>query len=107
GVEAAARTYFRKSAADLTLAESSLLAGVPKGPKYYSPYMDEANAKRRQRLVLNAMVDNGYITKDQADRAYSETLVYAPLGGGEPELGSYFRDYIRNLAIDQLGISEH
>lgn len=107
GVEAAARMYFNKKAADLTLAESSLLAGVPKGPKYYSPYMDEANAKKRQRLVLNAMVENEFITQEQADRAFAETLVYMPLGGGEPEQGSYFRDYIRNLAIDRLGISEH
>ena len=48
GVEAASRFYFGKSAEKLTLAESALLMGVPKGPTYYSPVVNEAKSKERQ-----------------------------------------------------------
>lgn len=106
GIESAAKMYFGKSAADLTLAESALLAGVPKGPKYYSPYMDEDNAKQRQRLVLNSMVTNGFITQQEADEAYAEPLTYLTLDGDEPSEAPYFQDYVRSIAIDQIGIDE-
>ena len=52
GAEAAAELYFGKHASELTLAESAMLAGIPKGPKYYSPYMDMKNAKDRQQTIL-------------------------------------------------------
>lgn len=106
GIQSAAQLFFGKNASELTLAESALLAGVPKGPKYYSPYMDEKNAKQRQRIVLNAMVDNGFISSVQAEEAYQEPLNYKPLTGDEPSKAPYFRDYIRYLAIEQLGIDE-
>ncbi len=107
GIEAAARLFFGKSAAELTLSESALLAGVPKGPKYYSPYMDEENAKRRQRIVLQTMAKHGYITQAEAERAAREPLVYQELRRGSPSGAPYFTDYIKQLALDELGISEH
>lgn len=106
GIQAAAQLFFGKNAADLNLAESALLAGVPKGPKYYSPYMDEENAKNRQRLVLNAMVENGYITEQEADEAYAEPLEYKPLVGDTPSEAPYFQDYVRQVAIERIGIDE-
>ncbi len=78
GIEAAARQYFGKSAKDLTLAEAALLAGLPQAPSRYSPFQsDAAAAKKRQAEVLRRMVEEGYITQEEADKAKKEVLHYA------------------------------
>lgn len=105
GVQAAARTYFGKNADQLSLAESAILAGVPKGPTYYSPYNNFANAKRRQQDILNAMVRYGYITKAEADKAYKEKIELKPLSSS-PSKAPYFRDYVKQLAVQKYGIDE-
>ncbi len=75
GIESAARTYFNKHAKDLNLAEASLLAGLPQAPSIYSPYgPNKEKAKQKQRIVLNRMVEEGFITKKQADEAYNQKL---------------------------------
>ena len=79
GIQKAAGMYFGKNASQLTLAESAMLAGIPKGPKYYSPYMDMDNAVHRQRLILKAMQEGGYITPAQAEQARGEKLALKPL----------------------------
>jgi penicillin-binding protein 2D len=76
GIENAARFYFDKSSKDLNLAEASMLAGIPKYPSLYSPLIDELEAKKRQSLILNAMVKNHYINKDEKKEALSQDLVY-------------------------------
>lgn len=106
GVQAASRLFFGKHASELSLAESALLAGVPKGPRYYSPYYDEENAKKRQKIVLQTMVNHGFITQQQADEAASEPLVFQQLKGNEPSIAPYFTDYIKQIALDELGVSE-
>ncbi|TBL72737.1 transglycosylase domain-containing protein [Paenibacillus thalictri] len=106
GIEAAAQLFFGKDAKDLTLSESALLAGIPKGPRYYSPYYDEKKAKERQETVLQTMVDGGYITARDADRAAREPLTYKTLEEKKQAPAPYFQDYVRNLAIDKLGITE-
>src|SRR5690606_25053399 len=78
GIAAAAQLYFNKSASELTLSESTMLVGIPKGPKYYSPYMNMKNAKNRQKLILSAMVDRGHISEEQASIAYEELLALEP-----------------------------
>ncbi|MFN8441477.1 MAG: PBP1A family penicillin-binding protein [Caldilineaceae bacterium] len=79
GVEAAAETYFNKPVADLTLGEASMLAGLPQAPAYYDPYRNPDNAKKRQAVVLSLMVENGYITAEEADAAYLEKITFVPL----------------------------
>jgi penicillin-binding protein 1A len=74
GIEKAARRYFRKSARDLTIAESALLAGLLKAPEGLSPYAYPEAARRRQLEVLNAMVTFGYITPKQRDAAIQEKV---------------------------------
>ena len=71
GVESAAQTYFNKSAKDLDLAESALLAAIPNNPGVLNPYNVDGNEAliNRQHLVLNAMVDMGYITQEEAKKA--------------------------------------
>jgi penicillin-binding protein 1C len=77
GIEAAAQTYFGKSAADLTLGEASLLAGLPQSPVELDPLTNLEAAKQRQWLVLNLMVSEGYIDQAQAEAAYLEPLSFA------------------------------
>src|SRR5205085_653181 len=74
GVEAAAETYFGKSATDLTLAESSLLAGLPQAPSYYDPYTNMPAAKQRQAYVLDQMVHTGAITEADREAAFRAPL---------------------------------
>lgn len=107
GIEAASLLYFNKKASELTLAESAMLAGIPKGPKYYSPFMDMKNAKDRQHTILLEMAKAGDITSEEADAAYKEVLHFQPLGTGDQSgFAPYFRDYIRYIAVDKLGINE-
>jgi len=74
GVEAASRTYFGKSARDLDLAESALLAGLLQSPTAYDPFTRMDAAKARQRIVLRRMATEGYITPTEADAAWAEPL---------------------------------
>ncbi|MFD0679924.1 MULTISPECIES: transglycosylase domain-containing protein [unclassified Paenibacillus] len=106
GIQAAAKLFFGKDAKELSLAESAMLAGIPKGPRYYSPYYDAKNAKERQGTVLQTMVVSGSITQQEADKASKEKLTILPLEKKKPAIGGYFRDYVRSIAIGQLGISE-
>lgn len=107
GIEAAAQMYFGKSAEQLSLAESAMLAGVPKGPTYYSPFNQMKNAKDRQRLILNAMVETGNITELQAEEAYEEILQFqSPKLRTTGDQAPYFRDYVRNVIINELGFDE-
>ncbi|MUG48153.1 transglycosylase domain-containing protein [Paenibacillus woosongensis] len=107
GIEAAAQMFFGKSAEQLSLAESAMLAGVPKGPTYYSPFNQMKNAKDRQRLILNAMVETGNITELQAEKAYEEILQFqSPKLRTTGDQAPYFRDYVRNVIINELGFDE-
>lgn len=74
GIENASQFYFNKSAADLTLAEASILVGIPKSPSNYSPIVNYDLAKERQYMVLSGMVKNGYITEDEKNEAYNAPL---------------------------------
>ena len=74
GSAAASQIYFHKKTADLTLGEAAMLAGVVRGPTYYSPLHDWGRAKARQKEVLAAMVRDDKITQPEADKAYAEDL---------------------------------
>ncbi|MFH1938514.1 MAG: PBP1A family penicillin-binding protein [Patescibacteria group bacterium] len=77
GIEAAAQTFFNKSAKDLTLAESTLLAALPNAPSYYSPYGSHPDElKNRKEYILDRMVKFNYLTKEQAEEAKQEELKY-------------------------------
>ncbi|MFZ5599719.1 MAG: transglycosylase domain-containing protein [Bacillota bacterium] len=74
GVEAAARTYFDKPAKELTLAESAMLAGLPRAPSYYAPTTNLKGAKERQKIVLNRMVELGMISTADREEALAEHI---------------------------------
>ncbi|MGG1658702.1 transglycosylase domain-containing protein [Brevibacillus sp. NRS-1366] len=107
GAQAAAQTYFGKNAKDLSIAESALLAGIPKGPSYYSPFNDFERAKSRQKLILDAMERDGMISSKQADQAYAEPIKLKESTAEDlTEQAPYFRDYIANLVKNKYGIDE-
>ena len=104
GAEAAAQTYFAKSAADLTLAEASLLAGLPQGPIDLNPFVNLEAAKARQWLVLNLMVSDGFLTQAAAEAAYQQPLDFAPqvVSLAAP----HFSVYVRQLLEQQFGAEQ-
>lgn len=78
GIEAAANKYFNKSAKDLSLAEASLLAGLPQSPTTYSPFgSNPEKGKNRQKEVLRRMVDDKYISQAEAETVSDEVLNFA------------------------------
>ncbi|MCG7410715.1 PBP1A family penicillin-binding protein [Paenibacillus sp. ACRRX] len=106
GIESAARMYFGKSAKELVLAESAMLAGIPRGPSYYSPWINMKNAKDRQKIVLQNMVETGAIQQHEADVAYNATLRFRTKEERSDTLvAPYFRDYVRK-ELYALGLTE-
>jgi 1A family penicillin-binding protein len=109
GVETAAKMFFDKHVSELTLAESALIAGIPKGPKYYSPWRDMERAKSRQELILSLMAKHGYITEEDRLAATNEKLAiksHHVFAQEAADMAPYFRDYIRQLVIKEYGIEE-
>lgn len=76
GIGKASEYYFGKKASELTLAEASILAGIPKSPSNYSPIQNEEAAKKRQSIILSAMVKNHYISKEEMEEAKEIKLSY-------------------------------
>ena len=103
GPQAAARTYFGKSAADLNLAEATLIAGIPQSPARFDLFDDFATAKERQRTVLSLMVRHGFLTLDEANAAFVADVAL----GGSPEINSpyapHFVDYVVRELDSSLG----
>jgi 1A family penicillin-binding protein len=102
GIEAAARTYFAKSAADLDLAECALLAGLPQSPARYNPLEDPAAATARQGVVLGLMVKQGYVSQVEADLAAGEKLGLAAVPF--PIEAPHFVMYVRGQLEKQFGL---
>lgn len=97
GIEVAARTYFAKSAADLDLAESALLAGIPRSPTLYDPYKNPVQARQRQATVLKRMVEEDKISSKDRDDAVAQTLKYQRgryATGEAPYFVAMVKDYL-------------
>ncbi len=104
GIETAARTYFDKSARDVNLAESALLAGLPQAPGRYDPFTNFELTKRRQENVLDVMVYNNFITRDEAEKAKAERLHFTPPDRGvATQLYPHWGNYIRSLLEERFG----
>ena len=101
GIEAAAETYFGKTAIKLDLAESALLAGIPQSPADYDPIQNLKSSKVRQLEVLTAMVNQGYISEQQATDAYNETFKFA--SQRTDIQAPHFVFYVRDLLEQKYG----
>ena len=107
GIENASRYYFNKSASDLSLAEASMLAGIPQSPSNNSPLINLKKAKERQKIVLQLMVNNKKITTNQMKAAYKENLNY--IGESNTSITSgklYFKDAVLNELKDISSIPD-
>ena len=98
GVEAASQTYFGKSAADVTLAEAALLAGIPNLPGKYSPYRNKEESINRQIIILARMQDLGMITREEAREARNQEILLT----GVPARNYPYPYFIEYVIHDQV-----
>ncbi len=99
GIESASHSYFNKSAKDLTLGESALLAALPQSPTYYFNHQDDWY--NRQKLILSLMLKYGHITQAQYDAAVAEKIIIQPKR--ENIVAPHFVFYVKELLADQYG----
>ncbi len=102
GVETAAKTYFNKSARDLNLAESAVLAGLIANPGNYNPLSNMNNAKSRQNYVLSRMESLGWITSEQRQEAYNQELVLNRKGVNRIEEYNMAPYFVSHLLFNDL-----
>ena len=104
GIESAAQTYFGKPARDLDIAECALLAGIPRSPKYYSPFRSRESAAARRKHVLDRLVATGTLTPSQAEEANRKPLPVEPVIQRKgPAPAPYFVEYIRQKVEERFG----
>src|SRR5580658_495624 len=104
GLAEGARSYFNKDLKDVTLPEAALLAGLIQAPSYLSPYRHPERALERRNTVIEAMVETGDITREQADKAKQVALKLAP-PNVEASDAPYFVDMVRDTIVSKL--NEH
>mgnify|MGYP001576162576 CR=1 FL=1 len=104
GVEAASEIYFGKSVTKLSLAESSLLAGLPRAPSLYSPHREYPTLwKKRQKEVLSRMKDLRYITKQQQVKTEKEKITILPML--TPIYAPHFVMYVKDFLTKKYGLA--
>lgn len=106
GAEEASRSFFGKSASDVTLAEAAYLAAIPQAPTYFSPHGNNRQAlENRKNQVLGRMLTLGFITESEYDAAKAETVVFV----GDANTGiraPHFVMYIREQLAERYGEDE-
>ena len=104
GIEAAAQTFFNKSAREINLPEAALLASLPNAPTYYSPFGLHVNElKARQELTLQKMADQGYITKEQADEAKGVDILSEISPKQDNIAAPHFVMYVKDYLVNKYG----
>ncbi|MCX8028730.1 MAG: PBP1A family penicillin-binding protein [Brevinematales bacterium] len=111
GVEMASRIYFDKTSKELNVGEAALLAAIPKGPHIYSPFVNIANAQKRQYLVLKRMASLGFISENSVDKIYTEFWSnYLPKVeklksrvADNRQIAPFFTEYVRQVVAGMFG----
>ena len=104
GVEAAARTFFGKSAKDLDIQESALLAALPKATTYYSPYGAHPEAlEARYKYIIGEMLDEGYISEEEAREAKEVKILTKIKPFTENIKAPHFVMYVKQKLVDEFG----
>jgi penicillin-binding protein 1A len=104
GIAAAALNYFGKSVHELTVAEAAYLAGLPKGPNNYHPFRNPEAALDRRRYVINRMVEDGFISRAEGDKALQEPLGVNPRVLSPNSLvAGFFAEEVRRELLDRYG----
>ena len=101
GIDAAAFAYFQRKPSELSIYQSAMIAGIVKAPSKFNPKTSISLANSRAKVVLNAMVDNGFITLSQAKKAtQDQNYLVPPMGIVN---GSYFSDWVVSQLDELLG----
>ncbi|MDP3917864.1 MAG: transglycosylase domain-containing protein [Candidatus Woesebacteria bacterium] len=101
GIESASELYFGKSAKDLTLAEATLIAGLPQSPTRYSPFGAHPElAKERQKEVLIQMVKNNFISQEEADKTFEVNLQYTEI---KAPTAPHFALWVKDQLVEKYG----
>ncbi len=103
GIEAASQTFFGKSAKDLSIGESTLLAGLPKNPSRYSPFNHLDNALQRRSVVLGTMVETGKLTRAEADSIDASPVEVKSGKDRRNQFAAYFLEEIRQYLEEKYG----
>lgn len=104
GIAGAALTYFDKSVNELTVAEAAYLAALPKAPNNYQPFKYAERAVERRNWVVDQMVENGYVTREEGVKAKAEPLGVNPRRNGTYLFaGEYFTEEVRREIIARYG----
>ncbi|MCE5212461.1 MAG: PBP1A family penicillin-binding protein [Deltaproteobacteria bacterium] len=102
GIESASLGYFGKSARELKLPEAALLAGLPKAPSNYSPFLHYEKAKQRQVYVLTRMMEDGYISRQEMEQAIQAPLKLRPIRPKD-KIAAYFVENVRRYVQEKYG----
>jgi penicillin-binding protein 1A len=105
GVQAAAENYFRKDVDELSLAEISLLAGLPQAPSRFSPFTNPSSARARQHYVLTRMLEDGYITSEEKAVALASSVEKTVHARDDRflETAPYFTEHVRRHIVETYG----
>jgi penicillin-binding protein 1A len=104
GIAGAALTYFDKSVNELTVSETAYLAALPKGPSNYHPFKYAERAIERRNWVIGQMVENGYVSREEGEKAKAEPLGVTPRRKGDYLFaGEYFTEEVRREIMSRYG----
>lgn len=97
GIESASNYYFNKHASELSLEEAIMLAGIPKNPSNFNPISDYDTAVNRAQVVANCMIDNNYLTEDEANSLFQNKLeIYGKRDSNNLSTLMYYQDAVMN-----------
>ena len=103
GVQAAAQMYFNKSVQDLNLPECALLAGLPRGPSYYSPILNQEVSLKRRNIILSRMFKLGYISKEDMEKAQQSPIKLDYNNKRDKFTAPYFSTFILSQLLEEYG----
>ncbi len=103
GFAAASQVYFGKPLKDVTIAEAAMLAGLPKAPSAYNPISNPKRARVRQLYIIDRMLENGFITAEEAKAAKVEPLKLRKVNGQREVHAEYIAEMVRQSIFEQYG----
>jgi penicillin-binding protein 1A len=103
GFAAASETYFGKPLKDITIAEAAMLAGLPKAPSAFNPVVNPKRARSRQLYIIDRMLENNFISEEQAAAAKKESLKIRNSEATNPIHAEYVAEMVRQLVFAQYG----
>lgn len=103
GVEAASRLYFDKPVSELTLEEAALVTGIFRGPGVYSPYRNPEGTLRRRNHVINRLIEEKFITKEEGEAAKQTPMSVFPLYRDDSGFAAYFKEEVRKYLEQNYG----